>query len=316
MCESNWRLVRFGSLQGRKTVIRDDQAGSTLPRRQLGRALREAREGAGFTLEHVAREMEISKTSIIRVEKGHNEKVKLHDVERYGDLYDLDEDRIAELKALAQQTATKSWWQPARHLLLPGYHTYLGLEPVASRLSFFQSMIVPGLLQTADYAKVIERSYIRDDKPDDADRRVDIRLRRSVVLTRRRKPIEAEFILHESLLHICIGSRAIMAKQLRKMADMSTLENVTVRIIPFSIGFPGELIPVLPYIILDFPEERRGFGTEPSVVYTESNLGSMFLEDIADVELHREIHTKLRDAAWKEQESRDRLRKLARRYEQ
>ncbi|MEV2218887.1 helix-turn-helix transcriptional regulator [Nocardia vinacea] len=296
-------------------MVREDQPDSTLPRRQLGRALREARKGAGFTLEQAAREMEIGKTSVIRVEKGHNDKIKLRDVEGYGRIYGLDEQRIEELKSLAQETATKSWWQGFRHLMRSGVSTYLGLESAASQLTLYQSMIVPGLFQLVEYARAIERPFLPDDTPEDIERRVEARLRRAAILTRQHNPIAADFILHECVLHTVIGSREIMAAQLRHIADMSTRPNITVRILPFAAGFPGQVTPVLPYIILDFPTDSRSFGTEPPVVYTEHTLGTMFLEDEADVERCREIHDDLRPGTLDEQASRDLLRQVARRYD-
>ncbi|MGY4098651.1 helix-turn-helix domain-containing protein [Nocardia sp. R16R-3T] len=296
-------------------MVREDQPDSTLPRRQLGRALREAREGAGFTLERAAREMEMGKTSVIRVEKGHNDKVKVRDVEGFGRVYGLDEQRIEELKALAQETATKSWWQGYRHLMRSGYSTYLGLESGASQLTIYQPMIVPGLFQLVDYARAIEQPFLPGDTPADLERRVEVRLRRTAILTRQHKPIAAEFILHECVLHTVVGSRAVMATQLRHIADMSTRSHITVRILPFAAGFPGNAVPVLPYTILDFPADSRSFGTEPPIVYTEHTIGTMFFEDDADVQRYREIHDDLRRATLDEQASRDLLRQVARRYD-
>jgi transcriptional regulator with XRE-family HTH domain len=294
---------------------KDDQPGSTLPRRQLGRALREAREGAGFTLERAAQLMEMGKTSVGRIEKGQNDKVKLRDVEAFGKLYGLGAEQIEQLKALAQQTATRSWWQASRHLLLPGYNTYLGLESGASRLSFYQPVIVPGLLQTADYAKAVERPYLPGDTAEDLASRVALRLRRAAILTRQRNSVTAEFLVHESVLHTFVGSPETISAELRHMADLSTLPNVTVRILPFAAGFPWEGKPVLPYIIVDFPTDNLGFRTEPPVVYAENTIGSMSFEEEADVSRYREIHETLRCATLEEQPSRDLLRQVARRYE-
>ncbi|WP_280421110.1 helix-turn-helix domain-containing protein [Nocardia carnea] len=293
-------------------MTRDEQPGSTLPRRQLGRALREARQGAGFTLEQAAREMEMSKTSVIRIEKGHNEKVRLRDVEGFGRLYELTEKRIDELKALAQQASTKSWWQASRHLLLPGYGTYLGLESGASRLHSYQPAIIPGLLQIADYARGIERPTLPGNTPEDLEQRAAVRLRRTAILTRQRRSVTAEFLIHESVLHTVVRSHKVMAAQLRHIADMGTRPNVTVRVLPSAAGFPGDVVPVLPYIILDFPADS----TEPPVVYCENPIGSMFFEEDADVKRYRDIHHALQYATLDEQRSRDLLRQLARRYEQ
>ncbi|NKY58512.1 helix-turn-helix domain-containing protein [Nocardia flavorosea] len=293
-------------------MARDEQSGSTLPRRQLGRALREARQAVGFTLEQAAQEMEMSKTSVIRIEKGHNEKVRLRDVEGFGQLYELTEKRIEELKALAQQSATKSWWQASRHLLLPGYRTYLGLESAAAQLFSYQQAIIPGLLQIAQYSRAIERPLFPSDTPEDLESRVAVRLRRKILLTRKRRALPAEFVLHEAVLHTVVGSHEVMAAQLRHIADIGTYPGVTVHILPFEAGFPGEVVPVLPYVILDFPAESA----EPSIVFCEQPIGAMFFEEDADVKRYRGIHEALRCATLDAQRSRDLLRQMARRYEQ
>ncbi|WP_067673505.1 helix-turn-helix domain-containing protein [Nocardia miyunensis] len=297
-------------------MTKDDQPGSTLPRRQLGRALRDAREGAGFTLERSAQLMEMGKTSLGRIEKGQNDKVRLRDIETLGELYGLAAERVEELKALAQQMATKSWWQASRHLLFPGYNTYLGLEAGASRLSFYQPLLVPGLVQTLSYAKSIERNYLPNETPDDIQRRVDLRIRRAAILTRHRSPVTAEFIIHESVFHTVVGSPAVMAAQARHVADMGTRPNVSVRILSLSASLPPEGVGVPPYIMLDFPADSRGFTAEPPIVYTEGAIGTMFFEESDDVKRYREIHEAIKSAALEEKPSRDLLRQVARRHEQ
>ncbi|MQY23462.1 helix-turn-helix domain-containing protein [Nocardia macrotermitis] len=296
-------------------MTKDDQPGSTLPRRQLGRALRDAREGSGFTLERTAQLMEMGKTSLGRIEKGQNDKVRLRDIEALGELYELGAERIEELKALAQQMATKSWWQASRHLLFPGYNTYLGLEAGASRLLFYQPLVVPGLLQTLRYAKAVEHQYLPDETPEDVQRRVDLRIRRASILTRQRSPASAEFILTESVLHTVVGSHAVMAEQLRHIADLSTRANLTVRVLPFSASIPAGGIAVPPYIILEFPADSPRFQAEPPIVYTEGAIGTMFFEEPEDVGRYREIHAELGGAALDEQQSRSLLRQVARRHE-
>ncbi|MFI6366383.1 helix-turn-helix domain-containing protein [Nocardia sp. NPDC050630] len=290
-------------------MARDDQRSTTLVRRQLGRLLKEAREGAGLTQEQAGRLLEMGKATVGRLEKGENDKVKQRDVDAIGNVYGLPPEKIAELKALAAQTATKPWWQASRHLIYPGYNTYLGLEAGASQLQFYQPLIVPGILQTPDYARAIEQPYRPTDTPADVETRVALRMQRAAVLTRRYKPARAEFVLHENVLHTVVGSRDVMAGVCRHLADMSTRENVSIRIVPYMAGNPTHTVPT-PYIIIDFPPESR----EPSVVYTETTTGTMIFEEEADLKEFRDIHETLERAALGEQESKDRLRTIARRY--
>lgn len=127
---------------------------------------------------------------------------------------------------------------------------------------------MPGILQTADYARAVERPYLPTDTPADVEKRVSLRMQRSAVLTRKYSPAQAEFILHEAALHTIIGSRAIMRGQSMHLADMSTRDNVSVRLLPFTAGHPGHTVAT-PYIIIDFPTESR----EPSVVSPKQRQG-------------------------------------------
>ncbi|MGW4714691.1 helix-turn-helix domain-containing protein [Nocardia sp. NPDC004260] len=287
---------------------KSDVSRTTLPRRQLGRALRDARQANGYTLEQVAQVLEISRSALGRLELGQNEKIKVRDIEFICQYYGLPEDQTEYLKSLVVHSGTKVWWQDYRSLIRPGFNTYLQLEAAATELHFFQSLVIPGLLQTADYARNVE-AYPPTSTVDEIERRVALRVKRSTILTRRHRPMRAEFLLHEAVLRTVVGSARIMARQHHHIADLSAQENVSIRVVPFTAGFPaGSAIP--PYIIIDF------LHNEPSVVYIEGAVGTMIFEEDDDVARFRDIFEALRGAALQEQPSRDLLRTMARRYEQ
>ena len=295
----------------------EQNTSTTLPRRQLGRALRDARQKLGQTLEQAADTMgQVGRSTLNRLELGEIEKPKPYLIEFICKYYGLPDDDIEYLKALATQANTKSWWQSSRDLLRKGFVTYLGLESAAEQLYVFQSLILPGLLQSADYAKATASGpFSTPDSEAAIDQLVAFRTQRASILTRKHKPVKGEFVISESVLHTVVGSSRIMRGALRHVADLSLRDNITVRILPGTAGFPaGD--PVVPHIILDFPRGPRGI-TEPSVVYTETMVGSMFFEDKGDLELFRKIHEFVRNASYEENESRDLLRQVAaRRYEQ
>ncbi|MFI9410010.1 helix-turn-helix domain-containing protein [Nocardia gamkensis] len=286
---------------------KSDIGRTTLPRRQLGRALRDARQANGYTLEQVAEVLEISRSSLGRLELGQNEKIKVRDIEYICQYYGLPDERIEYLKSLAEQARVKPWWEDFRDLVRPGFNTYLQLEAIATGFHFYQPLAVPGLLQTEDYARVMAAAP-PPNAPEEVEQRVALRMRRQAILTRRHKPLPAEFLLHETVVRTVVGSDRDMSSQLRHVADMGTRDNVSVRIIPFSAGFPAGL-PIPPYIILDFPRD------EPSVVYTEGAIGTMIFEEHDDVQRYRDFYEQLRHCALGEQASRDLLRNLAWRHE-
>lgn len=286
-----------------------DLSGTTLPRRQLGRALRDARHARGSTLDQVARDTEFSRSTLSRMELGQYEKIKVREVEYLCRYYGLPEARTHYLMDVASQSNTKVWWQDYQHLLRGGFNTYLELESYATGFRFYQPLLVPGLLQTADYARAIFCAHAPDDPPSEIDKRLELRMQRRTRLMRQRWKVQLEFLLHESDLHTVVGSERIMSAQCRHIADMSTRENIVVRVLPFAAGHPtGGVIP--PFIVLDFPD------TEPSVVYAEAAIGSMTFEDVEDVKRFRAMYEKLQGVALDEQASRNRIRKITRRYEQ
>ncbi|GGL35257.1 helix-turn-helix domain-containing protein [Nocardia jinanensis] len=284
-------------------------SGTTLPRRQLGRALRDARHAQGATLEQVARDTEFSRATLSRIELGQYERIKVREVEYLCRHYGLSADRTTYLAGLASQANTKVWWQGYQHLLVPGYSTYLALESSATEFHFFQPLVVPGLLQTADYVRTLQRLFAPDAPSEEIEKHVELREQRRRRVTQRHSRARVEFLIHESALHSVVGSNRIMAAQCHHIVDMSTRDNVVVRVLPFAVGVPAGSV-VTPFIIIDFPDN------EPSVVYAEAAIGSMTFDDTEDVNNFRVLFDKLRNAALEEQHSRDRIRKIAGRFQQ
>ncbi|MGI5216997.1 helix-turn-helix domain-containing protein [Nocardia sp. CA-290969] len=286
-----------------------DLSGTALPRRQLGRALRDARHAHGSTLEQVARDCEFSRAPLSRIELGQYDRIKAREVEHLCRYYFLPEDRTQYLVALATQSTPNVWWHESRHFLNDNFNSYLELESYATEFRIYHSLVIPGLLQTADYASAVFSAFAPDDPPAAIDKRVKLRMQRRARIIQRRCHARLEFILHENVLHTVVGSNRVMAAQCRQVADLSTRENFVIRLMPFTAGPPlGKVIP--PFNILDFPD------SEPSVVHAEGALGSMTVEDPDEVKSYRSLYNSIRDGALDEQSTRDRLRKLARRYDQ
>ncbi|WP_458687154.1 helix-turn-helix domain-containing protein [Nocardia tengchongensis] len=291
----------------------DHSAGSTLPRRQLGRALREAREGLGLTLEQAAKHMEWGKSTLGRVEKGQAERVRAREVADLCQLYGLSDERTEVMKNLAAQASTRSWWYPFSDLIAAGFNVYLGLEAGAAALSFYQPLVVPGLLQTDEYARAMDRAYFPEDSPAEIDRRIELRTRRQAILQRKRNPAMATVVLHEAVLRTVVGSPRIMTTQLRHLADLGTADNITIRVLPFRTGLPLG-VGIAPFVILDFAPDVRG-GVEPTIVFAENYTGGMYFEERGDVDRYRTAHLTLRDAALGADISRTLLREAARSFE-
>lgn len=286
---------------------------SSITRRQLGRYLREAREAVGLTIEEAARLMEWGKSSLQRIETGRNQKVRIRDLDGLIEIYGIDDDRAAGLRGLAQQAAEKSWWHEYGGVIPDNFSVYMGMESAARILVSYQPDLVPGLLQTRDYARVLVRNAFPDETEEEITSRVEPRMLRQKLITRNVQPSHLEIVLGETALCRVIGGRKTMAAQLKHLADASTRPNISIRLLPFTAGMPtGDQIG--PFVILDFGADRPGKQAEPTVVYAENYTSDMYSEKLGIVGRYRRAHEALRRAALDEVASRNMLRIKAREY--
>lgn len=258
--------------------------------------------------------MQWSESSLQRLETGNSEKIRWRDVRELCELYNLSERMTEALVGLAQQAHVKSWWHEYGDLIPPTFDVYVGLEASARKLTAYQTDLVPGLLQTREYAMVLTRDSNPPDMPmSELASRVQFRIQRQSLITRRRSPATLSVVIHESALLRVVGNPQVMSGQLRHIADMSTLPNVSVRVLPFSAGVPLG-VQVGPFVILEFDTTVKGKPAEPTVVYLETYLGDLYLEKSAAVASYHEAYDALETRALGEVESRDWLRRKAREY--
>ncbi|WP_280272280.1 helix-turn-helix domain-containing protein [Nocardia wallacei] len=288
-------------------------ASSTLPRRQLGRYLRDWRTQAGLTIAEAARLMEWGASTLQRLEKGQADRIRTIDIQELCRIYGIPDDIAEGLKGLAQQAAVKSWWHGYGDLIPENFDVYVGLEASAQRLTSYQSELVPGLLQTAEYARALNGLGYPDDSEAEVERRVQLRLQRQALITRKTQPATVDVVLGESVLRRVVGSARVMSAQLRHLADLSTRENVTLRILPFAAGVPLGL-STGPFVILEFGTDSKGQPVEPPVVYVEGFTGDLYLERQGDVRRYRRAHESLLRCALDVPASRHLLRQVAKDY--
>lgn len=295
-----------------------DEETSTLARRQLGRLLRDCRQAIGLTIEQAAPLAELSKSTLQRLEAADSVKLRIRDVQALCEIYEAEDEDVKRATDLAKQAQVKSWLLTAFGGLYSNtaFKTYVGLEASAKQLITYQE-VIPGLLQTADYARTLVGSFLPGNDPEDIDRRVELRMRRQAIITRRAKPVKFEALIHESALHRVVGGSRIMKPQLLHAADISELPNISLRIQPYSAGLPLGLFPGL-FTILDFGTDRRGNPVEPPLVYLEGSASAndLYLDKPDDVELYQALADAIREVSLDERQSRDLLRQVAtRRYD-
>ncbi|MEU1984800.1 helix-turn-helix transcriptional regulator [Nocardia sp. NPDC019395] len=281
---------------------------TTLPRRQLGRYLREAREAVNMNLEDVAPLLQLSVSTLSRAERGLT-GIRVPDVEALCRIYGIDDPGVvAALVGLAKQATVKNWWQEFDDVMFQGFNVYVGLESSAKQLTIYQPSVVPGLFQIPDYARVIERGYLPDETEEARDRRIQLRTRRQALITRRTKPAHVDLVVHESVLRTVVGGSKVMRAQLNHLANMPA--NVTVSVLPFTAGFPAG-IPTGPFIILEFGRDARGREVSPTVVYIESYAGDMYLERVKDVSRYRHAYDVIRQSSLDVAASKSLIRQIS-----
>ena len=245
----------------------------TVRRRELGALLRAHRTRNGWTAEQVAGRLEFSASKVSRLETGQR-GASARDIRDLCELYGVDGQERQHLMDLASEGKQRAWWQP---LGLP-YSTYVGLEAEAASISDYGLGIMPGLLQTPDYARSVVRAAVPRWVPDVVEQRVEGRLTRQQLLFTASAP-RFEAVVDESVLHRVVGSRAIMRAQLERLLELSGLPNVTLRVIPYDAG-------ALPAGNNKFIILRFALPAISDVVFIEGLTGDLYLEEPHEVEVY------------------------------
>jgi transcriptional regulator with XRE-family HTH domain len=259
-----------------------ETTGSTVPRRQLGRYLRDLRNRQRMTVKTAAEELEWSETKIWRIETGQT-SLRSHDVDLMCRIYGAPADLTEALRGLAKETKAKGWWQAYGDVIPENFDVYLGLEEAASGLSWYEPELVPGLLQTETYARAIITADNPDVPEDEINRRVRLRIERQALIRRPAAPLALRVALNESVLRRPVGGREVMAEQLDALADAAELPNVTLRVVPFSAGLHHGLMTG-PFVVLRFPANGDGQDSEPPTVYVDGFTGALFLDKAHEIE--------------------------------
>jgi transcriptional regulator with XRE-family HTH domain len=265
-------------------LVTGGSKGSTVPRRQLGRRLRDLRNRARFTVRAAAYALEWSEAKIWRIETGQTALRSL-DVEAMCRLYSAPPDLVRALMALAKETKARGWWHSYSDVIPERLDLYLGLEDAAAELCWYAPELVPGLLQTKDYARVLIRAGRPEASDDEIERRVLMRIARQALLARATAAPTVKVALNEAVLRRAVGGEEVMAGQLEYLTEVTNYPNVSIRVIPFATGLHhGSLSG--PFVTMRFPVAGDGRPLEPSTVYVEGLTGALYLDKPDEVACH------------------------------
>jgi transcriptional regulator with XRE-family HTH domain len=273
----------------------------TVSRRELGALLRALRNDRGLTVEQVAERLLCSPSKVSRMETGQGLATP-RDIRDLCGLYDVtDAAERDRMMTLARESKRRAWWQSYDL----AYATYAGLEAEAVTISAFQSSVVHGLLQTADYARAGHEGAMPRLDAHQIDLQIEAKLTRQHILTQD-NPADFHVVLDEAALHREVGGRPVMAAQLAKILQTADLPNVVVQVLPFEHGAHPAVESN--FTILELPDPA------PGVVFVEGLVGSTYLERSDDMERYNAIFDRLQSIALNPKDTADLIANLYRSY--
>ena len=270
-------------------------ASPTVRRRRLAAELRRLR--GNRTGGAVARALGWSPAKISRYELGQT-SFPLDEVEKLLDFYGLAEPRRSQLLALAEEASQRGWWEGYGDALTPEYTEFLGLEAEATAAWEWHLGVVPGLLQTEEYARQIHLSFQRavPTPPGVIQQRIHVRMARQKVLTSREPPLDFSAVLDEAVILRKMGSGELMYRQLQHLVEMADLPNVDLRILPLASG-PTPVNDS--FIVYSFGASAPADGTSMlhNVVWVENVKSQFYVDDETDTYNFSLVFKSLQEAA-------------------
>nr|WP_247706486.1 helix-turn-helix transcriptional regulator [Streptomyces liliiviolaceus] len=261
----------------------DNRSGGSAPtvlRMVLGRRLRHLREQAGISFEDAARAIEVTPLTVRRMEKA-EVGLRIPYVRELLRTYGVPSSEVDDFLTMAREANRPGWWYSYRDVLPDWFSAYVSLESEASVIRLYEPHYVPGLLQTHDYAAALMHVGFPNATKEDVSRRVDLRMRRQDLLAKSDAPA-VWAVLDETVLRRPVGGAEVMRAQIDRLSEALDMPKVRIQILRFSVGaHPGAFGP--------FHYFRFGFSELPDVVYTESLVGSVYVDQPADVVTYLEV---------------------------
>jgi hypothetical protein len=254
--------------------------GQRVVRRALGRRLMRLRMGSGKTRKDVVdARLGISEATLSRIETGKG-PVTGANVRALCWLYGADQSMTDALAELAVGTNQEEWWDSSQ-VIPEWFKLYLGLEVSATRVRSYEGEIIPGELQTEEYAQAVFAAAQPGDD-EGADRHVTLRMQRQRNIFGRKTPPELIYVLGEGALTRVVGGAGVMQAQIAHIRKTAKLSHVEVRVLPWSAGAHAAMAGA--FRILEFEDED-----DPDVVYIESHMGAVYLEEPRELDEYRRI---------------------------
>jgi transcriptional regulator with XRE-family HTH domain len=284
---------------GARWEVTMDDHEPTIRSRELGEGLRRAMQYAGLNGQQVARQLDLSPSWVSRVVSGKRNATAVQ-VSAFLAVCRVTGEERERLLELCADQHTLGWFQQHGSRLPQQVVTLIDHETKAIAISSFQSTLVPGLLQTGDYAHALFQEAGRVPAGE-IEGRVVARLGRQSLFTRDLPP-RFTFYLHEFVLRLPVGGAAVMSEQLHHLLRMAVRPYLTLRVLPASLG--AHAATAGSFILMEFAEFKP-------VVYLDSETSSVFLELPVEIDAYRSILAALAQTALGEEDSRELIATLA-----
>jgi transcriptional regulator with XRE-family HTH domain len=262
--------------------------GQRVVRRALGRRLTRLRVASGKSRRDVAEEkLGISEPTLHRIETGKT-PVTVANVRALCWLYDADQSVTDALAELALGTSQEEWWD-ANPVIPDWFKLYVGLEASARQIRSYDGEVIPGELQTEQYAHAIFTAEQPTDEQAIA-RQVTLRIQRQRALLARVPAPHIITIIGQGALTRPVGGEAVLRAQIEHLRSMAQSQHLDIKVLPWSIGAHAAMAGAFRILDFDDPED-------PDVVYLESHVGALYLEEAEEVDEYRRIFALIDEVA-------------------
>ena len=260
----------------------------TVRLRRLAAELRRLRRVADMNREEASAQTGINNATLYRIETA-RARPQMRTLAALLNLYGVDAEQREYLTILCRDAGKQGWLRPYHSDLPEEYTAYISFEAEAAGVRNYESLFIPGLLQTEEYARAVIRGGLPMAGEPEVEDRVQARMERQAVLTKE-APLKLWAIIDEAALCRMVGGGKVMRAQLAHLADMVKVPNITFQVIPFDAGahpgMPGA------FVLMDFTDPM-----DTDLIYIDSMAGDLFLESDADVSRYSSIFDNLRAVA-------------------
>ncbi|MFJ7246141.1 helix-turn-helix domain-containing protein [Kitasatospora sp. NPDC098652] len=278
----------------------------TVLRRRLGGELGKLRASREMNAKDVASALGWSASKLSRIESGlvplqERDAAKL--LAHYGV---TSADEVKHFLSLTRQSRQQGWWHAYGEALPDWFRAYVGFESDAAKIETYQCELVPGLLQTEEYARHVIRAMNPTESAEEVDRRVALRMDRQQILDRREPP-QLWAIIGEAVIRRPVGGSRTMADQLNHLATMADEHpHITIQVLPFSAGAHAAM--GASFSILSFND------IPGSVAYSEATTSSIYSERPHEIARHEDAFHRLMASSVQPERSIAWLREVAEEY--